>query len=466
MTSLYDEEVSTISGDSRQASLQRYKLGLNQAIIKADLLNEPNLTSLQALAIFATCLRVHDNGRAVWVLIGTAIRLAQSIGIHRDGSSLKLSPFESELRLRLWWQLWLLDSRASEDHGLTNTIKDPDHGTRMPLNVDDAQLYPHMKSLPPESKEWTEATFLLTNIRSTKLLQDVLGSREGSDPGTIQDIQAKRTMISKHNAWMETNFFSLSPASSMRDASRTHYYTACAKMDFMLQLREELHTHSHKEESNAGLRGLEKRPFLAACCTLRISCSLREVSMRYTWLFKAYTQWYALAYILRYLCAFPLTPEKEEAWELVNQTFSTIPYAQELPIRGQTVPQNTGRNSIWKCLALLRRQALNAKTSASSQAQDTAPATPLASTQRATQANITPAVLQSQDQLSGSLPGMQYQPSTQDNIFSPFADQGEPDHRLSAQAVLPDHWQSGILSLNELAMPEMLYLPEWNDIIN
>lgn len=178
ITSLCDEEVFLISPESRQTLLQRCKLGLNLAITKADFLNEPNLTTLQALAIFAvsvvitrlncctantqkTSLRAHDNSRAVWVLIGTAIRPAQSIGIHRDGASLKLPPFDSELRFRLWWHLYILDSRASEDHGFSNTIENQAQGLRLPLNIDDAQLYPAMKSLPPDSENWIEATFSL-----------------------------------------------------------------------------------------------------------------------------------------------------------------------------------------------------------------------------------------------------------------------------------------------------------------
>ncbi|EXL40804.1 hypothetical protein FOCG_16748 [Fusarium oxysporum f. sp. radicis-lycopersici 26381] len=170
----------------------------------------------------------------------------------------------------------------------------------------------------------------------------------------------------QHNKWMEASFFSLSPESDVRNASRAHYYTACTKMEFMLQLREELYVHSHKERSGTIHRGLEERPFRTACRTLEMSCSLREISAHYTWLFKTYTQWYALAYVLRYLSAFPSVPGAEEIWMLVNQTFSTIPYAQKLP-SGKLAPESTGGNSIWKCLAWLRYQALNSKTTAQTQ---------------------------------------------------------------------------------------------------
>ncbi|KAF4472745.1 transcriptional regulatory [Fusarium albosuccineum] len=361
-TSLSDDEMVAISPETtRQTLLQRCKLGLSHAAAKADLLNEPN-----------TCLRVHDNSRAVWVLIGTAIRLAQSIGIHRDGASLKLDPFESELRLlRLWWQLCLLDSRAPEDHGFANTIE---------------------------------------NLG--------LNARSGPDAAcTLQDIEKQRAEMEKHNQRVEARFLTLPRASDLRSLASAHYYTACSKMKFMLQVRQEL-----------------------------------QISTKYTWIFKTYTQWYALAYVLRYLCAFPSAPGTQEAWLLVNRTFSTVSYAQQ-PTSDPPAP--TGRNSIWRCLALLRYQALSARAAAQGSSV-AGPSPPAASTDRGTLPS----------------PGTTGLPDpfvTDSDSYSwgPSVHQMESSDLLSGlPAQLSDQWQSGFPSFGQLAMPEMLYLPEWNDIVN
>lgn len=270
----------------------------------------------------------------------------------------------------------------------------------------------------------------------------------------------------QHNKWMEASFFSLSPESDVRNASRAHYYTACTKMEFMLQLREELYVHSHKERSGTIHRGLEERPFRTACRTLEMSCSLREISAHYTWLFKIYTQWYALAYVLRYLSAFPSVPGAEEIWMLVNQTFSTIPYAQKLP-SGKLAPESTGGNSIWKCLAWLRYQALNSKTTA--QTQSTSVTRPLSPSPKTcqdhggTHAGTSTTGLQSK--LSDSTCCVQSPVETYSDCLPSTTAPMEPCCLFGApQTQLSGQCESGFPSFSELAMPEMLYLPEWNDI--
>ncbi|KAJ4324268.1 hypothetical protein N0V84_003971 [Fusarium piperis] len=455
-TSLSENEMSTISVDSRQGFLQKCKLGLNQAITRADFLNEPSMTTLQALTILATCLRVHDNSRAVWVLIGTAIRLAQSIGIHRDGASLKLDPFESELRLRLWWHLCVLDSRAPEDHGFTNTIENLDQGLRLPLNVDDAQLYPAMRSLPPDSEKWTEMTFSLVQLEAARVIHRILIAKPRNDFETGENIEAKRAVLEQHNKWIESRFLALPPASNLHNAAGAHYYTACAKIEFMLQVRQELHLSRYKEAPGAMFRGLGERPFAAACRTLERSWSLAsgQISMEHTWIFKTYTQWYALAYVLRYLCAFPSVPETEAAWVLVNRVFSSIPYAQSGQLARES---NTGRNSIWKCLESLRCQALNARTAArgSPVPEPSAPN----NSQDSTVEDGAGAT-----EISAPSVGLQDQCSSPE-ATSLFAGQAEPP-RLSDTTQSADQWYSGLPSFGDFAMPEMLYLPEWNDIVN
>ena len=105
-----------------EAQLARCRTALDALLTVAHLVARPDILFLQALAIYVTYLRVHEAGRRVWVLNGLAIRLAQSMGLYRDGVHLRLAPFDTEMRLRLWWYLYVLDSRAPEDQGLQSTI--------------------------------------------------------------------------------------------------------------------------------------------------------------------------------------------------------------------------------------------------------------------------------------------------------------------------------------------------------
>ena len=95
------------------------------------------------------------------LLRGAAIRAAEVMGVHLDGTLLGLSPFETEIRRRIWWQLRLHDFRAAE---LTGQAKfrhfELDETTpKKPANVNDSELYPAMLGAPAESPKPTEMTW-------------------------------------------------------------------------------------------------------------------------------------------------------------------------------------------------------------------------------------------------------------------------------------------------------------------
>ncbi|KAH8753301.1 hypothetical protein F5883DRAFT_380150, partial [Diaporthe sp. PMI_573] len=91
-----------------------------------------------------------------WNATDLAIRLAQALGMHRDGSALGLSPFDAEIRRRLWWGICILDTPASEDHSCSPGLSSD---SRPPLNVNDADLHPGMTEYSTESLGMTDMSF-------------------------------------------------------------------------------------------------------------------------------------------------------------------------------------------------------------------------------------------------------------------------------------------------------------------
>ncbi|KAE8420586.1 hypothetical protein BDV36DRAFT_99505 [Aspergillus pseudocaelatus] len=356
LTSITEQDAAELSLDRAQL-LEHFKRGLGHILVGTELLNQPDMPALQALAIFLTSLRVHETGRGVWVLNGIAIRLAQSIGLHRDGTSLNLTPFESEIRLRLWWHLCVLDARSPEDHGFELTGDLLNHGPRLPLNVNDDQLYPTMEKLPKETDEWTEMSFCIGGIKVTRLLQPILGTRSKD---TLGDIAAKRRTIDDYKTWLDSSLSSsCHPPDHLSNLAYRHFITACKKMEFLLLVRQEIY-----QEKQAQLRSspdYSTRPsFKAACDVLESSYMLLECSgpfSHHTWLFKTYTQWYALAYVLRCLCTSRSTPETDHAWDLVN---NILHCATNFNLSSNSCT-TIGNSSIWRCLCSLRAQALSSR---------------------------------------------------------------------------------------------------------
>ncbi len=119
-------------GQEKNTALNNFKRGLEQSLAISNFLDAPTFISLQAITLYTAsyssscqshanilqrCLRVYNGGRALWAFNGLILRSAESIGLHRDGKNFNLSPFECEMRRRLWWYILANDSRVAEDHG-------------------------------------------------------------------------------------------------------------------------------------------------------------------------------------------------------------------------------------------------------------------------------------------------------------------------------------------------------------
>jgi hypothetical protein len=90
-------------------------------------------------------------------MLAVAVRIAQRIGIHDESTYTRCTALEAEMRRRLWWTLVIFDSQVSEM--LDSKTAAPTWDCRTPLNVDDSELRPEMKTAPAIHEKPTEALF-------------------------------------------------------------------------------------------------------------------------------------------------------------------------------------------------------------------------------------------------------------------------------------------------------------------
>ncbi|PWN34350.1 uncharacterized protein FA14DRAFT_161772 [Meira miltonrushii] len=96
-----------------------------------------------------------------WSLLGVAIRAAQAIGLHRDGTKLGLDAVTTERRRRLWAMIYYLDRTTSMLLGRPQAIDDKTADTLPPSDVDIDVLprfgpAPTPQPFPPVSTPPTE----------------------------------------------------------------------------------------------------------------------------------------------------------------------------------------------------------------------------------------------------------------------------------------------------------------------
>ncbi|KAL8754881.1 MAG: hypothetical protein Q9199_004024 [Rusavskia elegans] len=171
VVALPPEECEAMFGLPQPAVVNKYMLATQQALNNAKLLKNLDLTVLQALVILLIASRNTIDPRPLWIHCGTAIRLGQRIGLHRDGSSLGLPPFEIEMRRRLWWQIVVLDTRIAELSDAGTSMLSIPFDTHLPSNVNDSNLNPEMAQLPPERPGATDMTFCLARYEFGNFLK-------------------------------------------------------------------------------------------------------------------------------------------------------------------------------------------------------------------------------------------------------------------------------------------------------
>jgi hypothetical protein len=112
------------------------------------------------------------------MMTGVVIRMAQFLGLQRDGSHFKdLSFFDIEIRRRVWWGICALDARAAEDQGTELTIVSGSFDTKIPLNINDGDIHPEMKKAPKERDG-------LTDMSLTRVFAEICEiSRQMMTPG-------------------------------------------------------------------------------------------------------------------------------------------------------------------------------------------------------------------------------------------------------------------------------------------
>ncbi|GAB1313520.1 N-terminal binuclear Zn cluster-containing protein [Madurella fahalii] len=95
-----------------------------------------------------------------WRNAGAMTQDAISVGLHREPSHMsdKISPFNQEMRRRIWATIQSYDLQASFDHGLPSILCPLHYDIDPPRNIDDDEFDEDTKELPP-SRPPTEYTF-------------------------------------------------------------------------------------------------------------------------------------------------------------------------------------------------------------------------------------------------------------------------------------------------------------------
>ncbi|KAF2653479.1 hypothetical protein K491DRAFT_602793 [Lophiostoma macrostomum CBS 122681] len=358
VTSIMQDECRQLWGEDRQSMLNRYRFGLEQALARANFLYCDEIIILQAFVTFLILLRRNDDARKIWTLTGLVVRIAQTLGIHRDGSHFDLPVFEVEMRRRLWWQVLILDARASEDHGCDPTVVEAQFDTQMPLNVSDSDLDPSMKKFPEERTGFTDMTFCIIRFEVANIFRRILyippGPNRCNEFFSNLSIPEKEKWISDCHQRLEDKYL------KNCDMSIPLYWVTATLSRLVMSKMWLIVYHPHQRRDGGASLPQETKDklFITSLENIEYSMLLETEArtMKWGWLFRTYVQWHAIAFLLSELCVRTKGEAVERAWRALEATAGRWWF----PI-GDNAYRKGRQGCLWKPLRKLMAKARAAR---------------------------------------------------------------------------------------------------------
>ncbi|KAH8895407.1 hypothetical protein GQ53DRAFT_715066 [Thozetella sp. PMI_491] len=321
LTSLDDFDCRRIFEEDRDVLLTRYRFAVEQSLARARFLHSPNLAVLAAMVLFLVCVRRHDNSLFVSSLLGVVIRSAQNMGLHRDGTNFRLPPFQVEMRRRLWWQICVLDIRASEDHGSDPTIFPSTYDTQFPANINDDDIAPTDTAPPLARPGASDMTFCLLRFEVCVSVRRLHYHAPGGDGRPAMTAAEKHAMVQSLERHFQERYI------SHCDITKPFEWVSATWAQLMLtKMWLAVHTPSPGSRDGAS----QNVPVHVRNLALEKSIEVLEISdvletapraARWAWLFLTHVQWHAVVFVLAYLCVSPDAPLARRAWLVIDKVY-------------------------------------------------------------------------------------------------------------------------------------------------
>jgi hypothetical protein len=272
-------------------------------------------------------VRSNENSRRTWTLTSLAVRIAHSIGLHREMYGGKYTspyrPFDREMRRRLWWQICALDRHASADRGSDPIIVTKSFSTKLPLHINDEDLIPDDPRDVQPRQEYTDVTLSLVIHEvfdiERRLNYVLAGESNRSQEGTDEPWDQRREWVDICQQRIKDKY--LRHCNTTIPAQRYTLLVADVMIATMwlwtyrpLQRRRDsprLVTASRAWILEISLDVMEKT----------IQISIDSSSQPFRWIYTIWVQWHALAVMIAELCVQIEGPSVERAWNVLNVVF-------------------------------------------------------------------------------------------------------------------------------------------------
>lgn len=294
------------------------QLGTEMALAKAHFLRTTKAETLQALVMYLIPMCRDAMSRAHSALVGTALRLAECAGLHRDPSDYDHPPVETHVRRLIWYQLCFLDLRTSEVQGPRVWIRREDYSTKFPLDLDDDDLV----SAPLDtSPRWTDMTLSRIRFECQEMVRVIYVDRVRLEKKSI----SLTYVIGKVESFRKAMLAKYEPLFNAPDQTPIQRY---AKALLSLMISKLYIALLHRYHFGVAVRmsgRLQQTVITMGLQHLEIAIEMETALdfQRWAWYSRAYHQFHVALLLLVEVFKNPLLPEADRIWCCLDYVYET-----------------------------------------------------------------------------------------------------------------------------------------------
>lgn len=243
-------------------------------------------------------------------MLSIAVRLGQSLGIGSDDTT-KRTPYELEIRRRLWFSIGVLDSQTALDRGSLPLLYSKDFEIP-PADINDSDLNPTITSIP--SREcFTDMSFAVRTYQAVLAQKKLYISVNSNDPWAGWNEKFKA--VTEFGDYVKGPLSNVDTSKPIQRFAKSVAYGALSNIQLMLR-RPPWRTKNHVVPPGDDFNIME-----ITTQTLEGALIKRATTDFDDWAWYSWVKWYALAVLLAELCRPSTGFDVEHSYEVAQKSF-------------------------------------------------------------------------------------------------------------------------------------------------
>ncbi|KAI2616771.1 hypothetical protein GGR54DRAFT_221137 [Hypoxylon sp. NC1633] len=323
--SIPQDECETMFGTPKQDLLANYQSVCQQALLNCGFVRTKDRDCLTALFLYTISLGLNTDPATLSCMLGVSFRIARRMGLHSEAISTRCTPFEAEMRRRLWWSFILYDYRIGEMADYKSATLSPAWDCKIPLNVNDSDLRPDMKEAPVARENSTDMIYAVARAELGNFVRHSKSHLDFANPALQPVAQEVRDVseigeLTKVEKTIEEKYLKFCDP-----GVPIHYIS-------IWMLREQIarchlvelysrHDWSTAKSSRGHLVSDEAMYYAFTMLKCDTNIMMSPLTKGYHWLTHFHFQLPAYVHVIQELLRDPLSKHAEQAWQAMSDNF-------------------------------------------------------------------------------------------------------------------------------------------------